>query len=123
MNVIAWAWTSGGEAKVDRPIASWNEKPAKMTKVITIAAFRKKRSSPAAEVSGAFASVAIDSPMLARRGRALALSPTMFLIQFSTRHRKRNHHRGGNGLSSGDARDQDGKRCSPQSLLPSGSRR
>src|SRR5438128_5988935 len=48
MNTIAWAWTSGGEWKLDRPIASWSEKPAATNRAMTIAALRKKRSSESA---------------------------------------------------------------------------
>src|SRR3954466_13472475 len=52
MKMIAWAWTSCGELKVERPIANCVEKPATMTRVITMAPPRKKRSSPAAGATG-----------------------------------------------------------------------
>lgn len=41
-----------GEAKVDRPIASWNEKPATIRIAMMIAPRRKNRSSPIAGAIG-----------------------------------------------------------------------
>jgi hypothetical protein len=61
MNRTAWMWTRTGEAKVERPIASWKEKPATITRVMTIALLRKKRSSPTEGTSGAWARVAIPT--------------------------------------------------------------
>src|SRR5215211_5883417 len=62
MNSTAWKWTRTGEAKVERPIASWNEKPATMTIVMMIAPRRKKRSSPIEGADGRSAIVAIGCP-------------------------------------------------------------
>src|SRR5215203_3003655 len=62
MNSTAWKWTRTGEAKVERPIASWNEKPATMTIVMTTAPRRKKRSSPIGSADGRSAKVAIGYP-------------------------------------------------------------
>ena len=52
INMMAWTCTSGGEAKVDRPIANCVENPATITRAIEIAAPRKKRSSPASDAEG-----------------------------------------------------------------------
>src|SRR5688572_4610744 len=57
--MMAWAWTRGGAEKVERPAASWVEKPATMTRVMRIAQIRKKRSSRGRADAGARARVAI----------------------------------------------------------------
>ena len=42
MNTTAWAWTYQGAAKLERPMASWSENPATITRVMAIAPPRKK---------------------------------------------------------------------------------
>ena len=62
MNRIACTWTRAGEANVDRPIASCNEKPTAMIAAMMIALRTKKRSSAVAAGSDGCANGAMCVP-------------------------------------------------------------
>src|SRR3954447_5532293 len=62
MNTKAWAWTSGGDEKLDRPIASCTEKPATITTAMVMAPPRKKPSSRPPATGSLSATVVIRFP-------------------------------------------------------------